>query len=429
VYWNASTSTWTPVGGITVGGGSPTNGWGLTGNSINNGEYLGTTNNQDLIFRVNNQNIGDLSINGAVSFGRNTDSSGQTSIGIGQGARSTQQNAIAIGNGAQGTSSNTIVMGSNSQGTSNNAIAIGNNARTLGGNGIALGSGAQGNSNNAIAIGNNSQAAQQQNTIAIGNNTRAVGENGVALGNGAQATQENSIAIGNNSQTSGVNSIAIGNNIQAPNQGTLILGNNDTNASNINATKVGIGTNNPTAKLQVNGSIRYIDGNQAAGRVLTSDGNGNATWQAASGGASGTALSYVQIYSNSTSSGLNTSNPIQFGTTSLNNGFNVFNDNVQTMSITGLYRITYTLNLERGSGNSNGTLGFFITQGFGATNKIPGSSSFTTISNSNVKTITKSFLVDVNSSFQQFYIFSDTTANNVSILSDSSFTMELVIAD
>jgi hypothetical protein len=48
--------------------------------------------------------------------------------------------------------------------------------------------------------------------------------------------------------------------------------------------KVGIGTANPTATLQVGdsanpGTIKYVDGNQAAGKTLTSDAAGNASWQ------------------------------------------------------------------------------------------------------------------------------------------------------
>jgi len=41
---------------------------------------------------------------------------------------------------------------------------------------------------------------------------------------------------------------------------------------------VGIGTTNPTAKLEIAGTLKVADGSQAAGRVLTSDGSGNATW-------------------------------------------------------------------------------------------------------------------------------------------------------
>jgi hypothetical protein len=51
-------------------------------------------------------------------------------------------------------------------------------------------------------------------------------------------------------------------------------------SSNVYSGNVGIGvTGTPAAKLHVNGSVRITEGNQAAGKVLTSDANGNATWQ------------------------------------------------------------------------------------------------------------------------------------------------------
>ena len=42
---------------------------------------------------------------------------------------------------------------------------------------------------------------------------------------------------------------------------------------------LGIGTPNPTARLDVNGTFKLTNGTEAAGRVLTSDGAGNASWQ------------------------------------------------------------------------------------------------------------------------------------------------------
>lgn len=44
--------------------------------------------------------------------------------------------------------------------------------------------------------------------------------------------------------------------------------------------KVGIGTTAPTEKLHVAGSIKMVDGNQAANKLMTSDANGVASWQA-----------------------------------------------------------------------------------------------------------------------------------------------------
>lgn len=43
--------------------------------------------------------------------------------------------------------------------------------------------------------------------------------------------------------------------------------------------RVGIGVAAPAAKLDVAGTLRFADGTQAAGKVLTSDASGNASWQ------------------------------------------------------------------------------------------------------------------------------------------------------
>ena len=45
------------------------------------------------------------------------------------------------------------------------------------------------------------------------------------------------------------------------------------------AQNVGIGTSNPTASLEVNGSFKITNGSQGNGKVLTSDSNGLATWK------------------------------------------------------------------------------------------------------------------------------------------------------
>ncbi|WP_051605551.1 hypothetical protein [Sediminibacter sp. Hel_I_10] len=42
---------------------------------------------------------------------------------------------------------------------------------------------------------------------------------------------------------------------------------------------VGIGTSSPTAKLDIAGTVKIVDGTEGAGKVLTSDADGNASWQ------------------------------------------------------------------------------------------------------------------------------------------------------
>jgi inorganic pyrophosphatase len=45
------------------------------------------------------------------------------------------------------------------------------------------------------------------------------------------------------------------------------------------AGNVGIGVINPSEKLEINGSIKIVDGNQGNGKILVSDNDGKATWQ------------------------------------------------------------------------------------------------------------------------------------------------------
>jgi hypothetical protein len=64
--------------------------------------------------------------------------------------------------------------------------------------------------------------------------------------------------------------------------------------------KVGIGTTEPTATLEVAGQIKIKDGSQGAGKVLTSDGGGLASWQTAAAGGISTAEADTRYIMNTT---------------------------------------------------------------------------------------------------------------------------------
>jgi hypothetical protein len=101
--------------------------------------------------------------------------------------------------------------------------------------------------------------------------------------------------------------------------GTPVLG------VDLGTLQVGVGTNTPTAKLDVVGSFKVQNGSQGAGKVMTSDANGLATWTTPSAAGlvsgsgttnyvpkftpNGTTMGNSQIFDNGTSVGMGTATP------------------------------------------------------------------------------------------------------------------------
>ncbi|MCD4746337.1 MAG: tail fiber domain-containing protein, partial [Bacteroidales bacterium] len=103
-------------------------------------------------------------------------------------------------------------------------------------------------------------------------------------------TGDHNIALGykaGENISTGSNNIIIGYDIDAPdaiadNQmsiGNLIFATGiDGTGTTISSGNVGIGVSSPQELLHVEGSIRMVDGNEAAGKIMTSDANGTASW-------------------------------------------------------------------------------------------------------------------------------------------------------
>ena len=258
-YWDNLATAWVPIGN------NSNSGWNLNGNTITAGQFVGTTNNEDVVFRRQNQLFGRLGTN-ITSFGNATLSN--NTIGVFN---------VAIGNSA-------LVM--NDVGSFNTAVggfALSDN--TTGGSNTAVGSNALENSETATsntAIGTEALRANilGNNNTGLGRsalNTNTVGNQNTAIGSQSDVSANNltnATAIGANSQVNASNSLVLGS-ISGVNGAT----------STVN---VGIGTGAPQERLHILGNIRMVDGNQGAGRILVGDANGTATWTNVSAISSGT---------------------------------------------------------------------------------------------------------------------------------------------
>ncbi len=161
---------------------------------------------------------------------------------------------------------------------------------------------------------------------AFGEQTQATGAEAMAAGYYSVASGQFATAIGGRNYAEGFASTALGVGNRAKAYGGVVVGAfNDTSdmVSNPNAYTMtervfqvangykqglftpavqsnaltilrngntGIGVLNPTAKLDVAGNLKITDGTQGVGKVLTSDANGNASWQTPAGGSSGWGL-------------------------------------------------------------------------------------------------------------------------------------------
>jgi hypothetical protein len=179
--------------------------------------------------------------------------------------------SLALGNNSKADSGAVAIGYSNANGYGSFALGgkiDGNYAYSLGNNIV--------NNNYSIAIGNRNYA-NYIGTYALGNYCNPKANNAFVIGTGPGGPCSNPTYLEN---TTG-NSLAVGFN---SNTATLFVG----PSSGINTTgNVGIGTTSPTAKLEVAGQVKITGGTPGAGKVLTSDATGLATWQSTSNSAWG----------------------------------------------------------------------------------------------------------------------------------------------
>lgn len=135
--------------------GSNTDEWNLSGNSIASGKFLGTTNNQDLVFKVNNVNRAKFDTDRSMTFGLGSN----ITPGVG--------NSAVIGNESNVSSPYSFVLGYQSNVSGKAATAIGYQSTVSADNATAIGYQATATQSNSIILGN---SADSNNKIGIGTN-------------------------------------------------------------------------------------------------------------------------------------------------------------------------------------------------------------------------------------------------------------------
>ncbi|WNM19820.1 tail fiber domain-containing protein [Flavobacterium capsici] len=309
-YWDNLSVSW-----ISIGDTINSSGWKLNGNSISGTDFLGTTNNQDLNFKRDNTEAGFIgasqtalgieALNNLTSgfannaFGLNAlrnNSSGNSNNAFGNDALSLNTTGSfnsAFGNFSlkNNSASNNSAFGNltltnNTTGTEN--TAIGNSAlatNNIGSNNVAVGFESQLTTTSGIsntAIGHSSMNNNTSGAFNTAVGTQSLTGNSTGLFNSAFGYQANI------NSANLMNATAIGAQALVASNNAMVLGSIQGVNGAFSSVNVGIGTTTPQDRLHVEGNIRMVDGNEAMGRVLTSDANGTASWSDFTNLASGT---------------------------------------------------------------------------------------------------------------------------------------------
>lgn len=275
--------------------------WGLSGNAINSGDFLGTTNAEDLLIKAGIAGNTVARFYGDGNYrsfiGRDNVPTGLYSFAVGW-----KDTAIGTGSFAGGTDSKALggssfAFGSNSKALESSTVAFGG-ARVegvlsfgMGANTVTSERSAVFGENNTVSgdfsfAANSFNIASGAGAFAVGFSDTASGAVSAVFGGECIASEHYSFAQGHESRALGIASIAMGNGVTSSGYGATTFGKGYTNSKD---TSFAVGF--IQRKFEVSPDSVIISPavgfkidipSKSNGYVLTSDANGNATWQAAS---------------------------------------------------------------------------------------------------------------------------------------------------
>jgi hypothetical protein len=166
-----------------------------------------------------------------------------------------------------------VALGAQNVAAGETSVALGGNNQVNNAFGVAIGSNNVVNEDNGVAIGGGNEVSTNGNgmAIAIGSGNKALANNSLALNASNIAAQANMTAMGFFNDTTG----------NFANQTLFQIGNGDLGRSSIFT----IGRD----------YMQFKHSTRGAGKVLTSDANGVATWQAPSGGGADSSVFFTNF--------------------------------------------------------------------------------------------------------------------------------------
>ena len=239
---------------------------------------------------------------GATSMGEFTVASGSYSLAVGLADSATKIGSVALGYQTKAIGDFATSMGRSTTASGYAALAIGELSTASGSGAFAMGLGSNASGITGVAMGYQASASGQS-SVALGELSFASGRYATAMGAGTRASGTYATAIGGNTLAKSFSETVIGHYNDTLTAVSAFSPANDSNrvftvgngSISTRSTafviqqngNVGINQRKPTEKLDIAGSIKIVDGTQGAGKVLTSDAAGKASWGAPQTGLTG----------------------------------------------------------------------------------------------------------------------------------------------
>ncbi|MBS1686754.1 MAG: tail fiber domain-containing protein, partial [Bacteroidetes bacterium] len=273
-------------------------GWKLTGNAgtVDGTNFVGTTDNVPLTFRVNNIQAGRLDATSFNTFfGPSAGSSVTTGTqNSGVGYQALNLLTTGTGNAAVGVGAlKNLTTGTGNVGIGLNALSANQTASwNIGigyGTGQAITTGYSNTAAGVLAFHANTTGYENAayGDEALGLNTTGINNTAIgpyALHTNLTGTNNTALGVAADVTIDGLtNATAIGYSAKVAASNSLVLG-----GTGANQVHVGIGTTTPAVALDIESgttspAFKLVDGTQGANKVLTSDASGNASWTSLSG--------------------------------------------------------------------------------------------------------------------------------------------------